>query len=110
MKPERITGISFFAWEEHFAVTNIFFFAFSWTLADKRAGDDVVDSNQDAGAKKPKTTTHTASGNDSEVLSLIITKERLAKTTASVLRGSKVHVGSIIEASNTGRDALPISQ
>lgn len=69
-----------------------------------------MDSNQDAGAKKPKTTTHTASGNDSEVLSLIMTKERLAKTTASVLRGSKVHVGSIIEASNTGRDALPISQ
>ncbi|KAF9294361.1 RNA pol II accessory factor, Cdc73 family-domain-containing protein [Linnemannia elongata] len=59
------------------------------TESNKRAGDDVVDSNQDAGAKKPKTTTHTASGNDSEVLSLIMTKERLAKTTASVLRGSK---------------------
>ncbi|KAK3834017.1 MAG: RNA pol II accessory factor, Cdc73 family-domain-containing protein [Linnemannia gamsii] len=59
------------------------------TESHKRTGDDVVDSNQDAGAKKPKTTTHSAPGNDSEVLSLINTKERLAKTTASVLRGSK---------------------
>ncbi|KAF9131257.1 accessory factor associated with RNA polymerase II [Mortierella sp. 14UC] len=59
------------------------------TESNKRAGDDVVDSNQDAGAKKPKTTTHSAPGNDNEVLSLINSKERLAKTTASVLRGTK---------------------
>ncbi|KAF9090233.1 accessory factor associated with RNA polymerase II [Mortierella sp. GBA35] len=59
------------------------------TDSNKRAGDDVVDNNQDAGSKKPKTTTHSAPGNESEVLSLIISKERLAKTTASVLRGSK---------------------
>ncbi|KAF9902564.1 accessory factor associated with RNA polymerase II [Linnemannia zychae] len=59
------------------------------TESNKRAGDDVVDSNQDAGAKKPKTTSHSAPGNDSEVLSLINSKERLAKTTASVLRGTK---------------------
>lgn len=68
-----------------------------------------MDSNQDAGAKKPKTTTHSAPGNDSEVLNLIMSKERLAKTTASVLRGSKVHVGSIIGAGNAVRDAVPIS-
>ncbi|KAF9544108.1 accessory factor associated with RNA polymerase II [Mortierella hygrophila] len=59
------------------------------TESNKRVGDDVVDNNQYSGAKKPKTTTHSAPGNDSEVLSLIMSKERLAKTTASVLRGSK---------------------
>lgn len=100
--------MSFFACEEHLA--NFFFFLhFTLTLIDKRAGDDIVDSNQDAGAKKPKTTTHSAPGNDSEVLSLIMSKERLAKTTASVLRGSKVHVGSIIGAGSTVKDAMPIS-
>ncbi|KAF9920128.1 accessory factor associated with RNA polymerase II [Linnemannia zychae] len=59
------------------------------TESNKRAGEDVADVSQDAGAKKPKTATHSAPGNDSEVLSLINTKERLAKTTASVLRGNK---------------------
>jgi hypothetical protein len=73
---------------------------------DKRAGDDVVDSNQDAGVKKPKTTTHSAPGNDSEVLSLINSKERLAKTTASVLRGTKVHFYFPGQIACTGKSSM----
>jgi hypothetical protein len=65
-----------------------------------------VDSNQDAGAKKTKTTTHSAPGNDSEVLSLIISKERLAKTTASILRGSKVHIRIIFETDDPRDDVI----
>ncbi|KAF9426658.1 accessory factor associated with RNA polymerase II [Podila epigama] len=55
----------------------------------KRSGDDVVDDNQDEAAKKQKISSLTTHGDENEVLRQIISKERLARTTASVLRGNK---------------------
>ncbi|KAG0255787.1 accessory factor associated with RNA polymerase II [Mortierella polycephala] len=55
----------------------------------KRAADDVVDDTQDEASKKQKTFAPSAHGDESEVLRQIISKERLARTTASVLRGNK---------------------
>ncbi|KAF9192564.1 accessory factor associated with RNA polymerase II [Haplosporangium sp. Z 767] len=55
----------------------------------KRASDDVVDDTQDEASKKQKILAPSAHGDESEVLRQIISKERLARTTASVLRGNK---------------------
>ncbi|GJJ70508.1 parafibromin [Entomortierella parvispora] len=55
----------------------------------KRPGDDVVDDTQGEASKKQKTGAQSGHGDDSDVLRMIISRERLARTTASVLRGNK---------------------
>ncbi|KAF9575108.1 accessory factor associated with RNA polymerase II [Mortierella alpina] len=55
----------------------------------KRSLDDVQDGAQDDASKKQKTLSHAGHGDASEVLEIIRSKERLARTTASVLRGNK---------------------
>ncbi|KAG0055912.1 accessory factor associated with RNA polymerase II [Gryganskiella cystojenkinii] len=54
----------------------------------KRPGDEIVDDTHGE-AKKQKLAAHTGHGDENDVLRLIISKERLARTTASVLRGNK---------------------
>ncbi|KAG0368080.1 RNA pol II accessory factor, Cdc73 family-domain-containing protein [Gamsiella multidivaricata] len=56
---------------------------------NKRSGDDVVDDQQDDPSKRQKTSIQPGHGDENEILRLIISKERLARTTASVLRGNK---------------------
>ncbi|KAF8938068.1 RNA pol II accessory factor, Cdc73 family-domain-containing protein [Dissophora ornata] len=56
---------------------------------NKRPGDDVVDDQQDDASKRQKTSTQLGHVDENEILRLIISKERLARTTASVLRGNK---------------------
>ncbi|KAF9582829.1 accessory factor associated with RNA polymerase II, partial [Lunasporangiospora selenospora] len=63
--------------------------------AAKRSGDDVVDDAQDQISKKQKTSTHAIHGDENEVLRLIISRERLARTTATVLRGNKQSFANI---------------
>ncbi|KAG0308719.1 accessory factor associated with RNA polymerase II [Dissophora globulifera] len=53
------------------------------------ARDDVVDDQQDHPSKRQKTLAQSGHADENEILRLIISKERLARTTASVLRGNK---------------------
>ncbi|KAG0026982.1 accessory factor associated with RNA polymerase II [Podila clonocystis] len=55
----------------------------------KRSTDEVANDTQDEASKKQKITSMTTHGDENEVLRQIISKERLARTTASVLRGNK---------------------
>ncbi|KAF9379573.1 accessory factor associated with RNA polymerase II [Podila verticillata] len=55
----------------------------------KRSADEVANDTPDEASKKQKITTMTTHGDENEVLRQIISKERLARTTASVLRGNK---------------------
>ncbi|KAF9334758.1 accessory factor associated with RNA polymerase II [Podila minutissima] len=55
----------------------------------KRSADEVANDTQDEASKKQKITSMTTHGDENEVLRQIISKERLARTTASVLRGNK---------------------
>ncbi|KAG0337522.1 accessory factor associated with RNA polymerase II [Podila horticola] len=55
----------------------------------KRSAEEVTNDTQDEASKKQKITSMTTHGDENEVLRQIISKERLAKTTASVLRGNK---------------------
>ncbi|KAF9167726.1 accessory factor associated with RNA polymerase II [Mortierella sp. AD010] len=57
--------------------------------SNKRSGDSVVDDKQDDPSKKQKSVASIGHGDENEVLRLIISRERLARTTASVLRGNK---------------------
>ncbi|KAF9092596.1 accessory factor associated with RNA polymerase II [Mortierella sp. AM989] len=57
--------------------------------SNKRSGDSVVDDKQDDPSKKQKSTSSSGHGDENEILRLIISRERLARTTASVLRGNK---------------------
>ncbi|KAF9433452.1 hypothetical protein BGZ76_009443, partial [Entomortierella beljakovae] len=57
--------------------------------SNKRSGDGVVDDKQDDPSKKQKSATSSGHGDENEILRLIISRERLARTTASVLRGNK---------------------
>jgi len=60
------------------------------SITGKRSADEVANDTQDEASKKQKITTMTTHGDENEVLRQIISKERLARTTASVLRGNKV--------------------
>lgn len=62
----------------------------------KRSADEVANDTPDEASKKQKITTMTTHGDENEVLRQIISKERLARTTASVLRGNKVSQNSFM--------------
>ena len=53
-----------------------------------------MDDKQDDASKRQKTSAQLGHVDENEILRLIISKERLARTTASVLRGNKVRMGS----------------
>lgn len=56
----------------------------------------MANDTQDEASKKQKITSMTTHGDENEVLRQIISKERLAKTTASVLRGNKVNRKALV--------------
>ncbi|KAF9977326.1 hypothetical protein BGZ73_006367 [Actinomortierella ambigua] len=55
----------------------------------KRAADQATDIDTESATKKPKISNQSAYGDEAEILRAIISKERLCKTTASVLRGNR---------------------
>ncbi|KAF9918626.1 accessory factor associated with RNA polymerase II [Lobosporangium transversale] len=59
------------------------------TNASKRTGDGVADDKENDASKKQKLSAQSGHMDGNEVLRMTIMRERLARTTASVLRGNK---------------------
>ncbi|KAG0000038.1 accessory factor associated with RNA polymerase II [Modicella reniformis] len=59
------------------------------TEANKRPRDDATDDQQDEATKRHKNTPQLGRPDENEMVRLIISRERLARTTASILRGKK---------------------
>ncbi|KAK3827840.1 MAG: RNA pol II accessory factor, Cdc73 family-domain-containing protein [Benniella sp.] len=59
------------------------------TETSKRPRDDATDDQQDDPAKRRKSIAQQGRPDDNEMVRLIISRERLARTTASILRGKK---------------------
>ncbi|KAI8347465.1 RNA pol II accessory factor, Cdc73 family-domain-containing protein [Mortierella sp. GBAus27b] len=59
------------------------------TETSKRPRDDATDDQQDGETKRRKSITQTGRPDENEMVRLIISRERLARTTASILRGKK---------------------
>lgn len=59
------------------------------TETSKRPRDDATDDQQDDAVKRRKSVSQPGRPDDNEMVRLIISRERLARTTASILRGKK---------------------
>ncbi|KAI1311328.1 accessory factor associated with RNA polymerase II [Mortierella claussenii] len=55
----------------------------------KRSAEGLVDDKENDASKKPKSSVQSGHLDENEILRLTISRERLARTTASVLRGNK---------------------
>ncbi|KAG0238228.1 accessory factor associated with RNA polymerase II [Actinomortierella wolfii] len=56
---------------------------------NKRVAEQAMDIDTESASKKPKTVSQSVYGDEAEILRAIISKERLCKTTASILRGNR---------------------